>query len=257
MAISSADKALCDLFIGAFYFTMHSCEYVRVLGTRKTKIVALWNINFLKGRHSNPHSDVYLRLADCVSITFELQKKDTKNDVITQHRSLDPLLCPVRIWANIVRHLHNLPRASENTTVNSFLLLNNKIHLFTGKELLNCLCLAATSLVTEVLRFTANRIALHSAWSGAAMAMYLAGVPVSTIMLLRCWSSDAFIRYIQKQVKEFSKGVSGKMIQNDFFLPSLILSTRKPNQNQTYSSPSKPLLASRVAFVFRDLSLHW
>jgi hypothetical protein len=89
------------------------------------------------------------------------------------------------------------------------------------------------------------------------MAMYLAGVPVSTIMLLRCWSSDAFIRYIQKQVKEFSKGVSGKMIQNDFFLPSLILSTRKPNQNQTYSSPSKPLLASRVAFVFRDLSLHW
>jgi hypothetical protein len=78
MAISSADKALCDLFIGAFYFTMHSCEYVRVLGTRKTKIVALWNINFLKGRHSIPHSDVYLHLADVCPSLLSFKKGHQK-----------------------------------------------------------------------------------------------------------------------------------------------------------------------------------
>jgi len=49
------------------------------------------------------------------------------------------------------------------------------------------------------------------------MTMYLAGIPVFTIMLLDCWSSNAFLRYIRKQVKEFSHGVSSKMIQNEKF----------------------------------------
>jgi hypothetical protein len=47
------------------------------------------------------------------------------------------------------------------------------------------------------------------------MAIYLASVPVYTIMLLGRWSSDAFLRYIRHQVKEFSKGVSQKMITNE------------------------------------------
>ena len=44
------------------------------------------------------------------------------------------------------------------------------------------------------------------------MAMYLNGVPVYTIMLLGRWSSDAFLRYIRKQVESFGSGVSSKMI---------------------------------------------
>ena len=55
-------------------------------------------------------------------------------------------------------------------------------------------------------------IGTHSFRSGAAMAMYLAGVPVFTIMLIGRWSSDAFLRYIRRQVHEFSAGVSSKMI---------------------------------------------
>eukprot|EP00978_Attheya_sp_CCMP212_P039694 scaffold208788_cov31-Attheya_sp.AAC.1 len=42
--------------------------------------------------------------------------------------------------------------------------------------------------------------------------MYLAGVPVFTIMLIGWWSSDAFLRYIRHQVQEFSAGVSSKML---------------------------------------------
>jgi hypothetical protein len=49
------------------------------------------------------------------------------------------------------------------------------------------------------------------------MAIYLAGIPVFTIMLLGRWSSDVFLRYIRKQVKEFSRGISSKMIQNEIF----------------------------------------
>mmetsp|Transcript_28009 Transcript_28009/g.50719 ORF Transcript_28009/g.50719 Transcript_28009/m.50719 type:complete len:105 (-) Transcript_28009:359-673(-) len=58
----------------------------------------------------------------------------------------------------------------------------------------------------------------HSIRSGAAMAMHLANVPVYTIMLVGRWSSDAFLRYIRKQVQEFSVGISNRMIAlPDFF----------------------------------------
>jgi hypothetical protein len=49
------------------------------------------------------------------------------------------------------------------------------------------------------------------------MVMYLACVPVFINMLLGRWSSDAFLRYICKQVKEFSNGISSKMTQNEHF----------------------------------------
>jgi hypothetical protein len=54
------------------------------------------------------------------------------------------------------------------------------------------------------------------------MVMYLGGVPVFTIMLLGQWSSEASLRYICKQVQEFSKGVSQRMTTNvNFFtMPS-------------------------------------
>jgi predicted heme/steroid binding protein len=57
--------------------------------------------------------------------------------------------------------------------VNSFLLPNNKLHLFSGTELLKKLCLAAMSIGTDILGFTVDQIGLHSARSGSAMAMYL------------------------------------------------------------------------------------
>jgi hypothetical protein len=49
------------------------------------------------------------------------------------------------------------------------------------------------------------------------MAMYLAGVPTFTIMLIGRWSSDAFLCYIRHQVQEFSAGVSSKMLLTDKF----------------------------------------
>jgi hypothetical protein len=219
MSISDADKALCELFIGAFFFAMRSCEYVKVSGYRKTKLLALRNIRFFKGRRLLDHTDRLLHLADCVSITFELQKKETKNDIITQHKSSDPTLCPVKIWAKIVRRISTYPSSTINTTVNTFSFSDKKIHLFTGTELLKCLRLAASSLRLDTLGFSSNEIGLHSARSGAAMAMYLAGVPIFTIMLLGRWSSEAFLHYIRKQVKEFSRGISDKMIQNKKISP--------------------------------------
>ena len=67
------------------------------------------------------------------------------------------------------------------------------------------------------------------------MEMYLAVILVYTIMLIGRWSSDAFLRYIQKQVEQFSKHVSKKMIQFWVFrtMPDIapcVVSNKDPRQ---------------------------
>jgi hypothetical protein len=49
------------------------------------------------------------------------------------------------------------------------------------------------------------------------MAMYLSGVPAFTIMLIGRWASDAFLKYIRRQVQEFSAGISTRMISTEEF----------------------------------------
>ena len=44
------------------------------------------------------------------------------------------------------------------------------------------------------------------------MAIYLGECPVYKIMMIGQWSSDAFLRYIRKQVEQFSHNVSCRMI---------------------------------------------
>lgn len=61
IALSSFDKALCKLVIGAFFFTMCSCEYIQVTGPRKTKLLTVKNINFYKGKKLLHHKDPSLR----------------------------------------------------------------------------------------------------------------------------------------------------------------------------------------------------
>ena len=57
------------------------------------------------------------------------------------------------------------------------------------------------------------------------MVLYLSCIQVFTIMLIGCWLSDAFLRYIKKQVQEFSKGISKSMTENDdfFSIPEITL----------------------------------
>jgi hypothetical protein len=49
------------------------------------------------------------------------------------------------------------------------------------------------------------------------MEMYLAGVPVYTIILIGRWQSGAFLRYIQKQVEQFLQDIAKKMLTHDCF----------------------------------------
>jgi hypothetical protein len=77
---------------------------------------------------------------------------------------------------------------------------------------ISMLRVACATIGSTRLGFEPEEIGTHSLCSGAAMEMYLAGVPVYTIMLIGRWSSDAFLHYIRRQVEQFSKDVAQKML---------------------------------------------
>ncbi len=96
-------------------------------------------------------------------------------------------------------------------------VLNGSLFSIPSTMILDRIRSAVRSLGKERLGFSEDEVGTHSNRSGGAMGMYLAGTPVYTIMLLGRWSSDAFMRYIRKQVLTMSHGVSSKMITYEEF----------------------------------------
>jgi len=237
--------AIAQLAIGAFFFAMRSCEYLRTNiaeEKRRTKTLRVRNIRFFRKGRLVPHTHRSLALADTVSITFEFQKSDERHETITMHRSGDTVLCPVRAWAAIVRRILSYPGTTADTNVNT-IFVDNKLSTISSATMLEKLRAAARLIGEDVLGFDPEDIGTHSIRSGAAMAMYLADVATFTIMMIGRWSSDAFLRYIRKQVEQFSHNVSSRMIRHeDFFTtpnfePSVSRhDTRTPNDPNNFAT---------------------
>jgi hypothetical protein len=90
-------QAIGQLTTLAIFFAMRSCKYLKVTQAEKqrTKILRLRNLRFFKNGKLVEHDDPHLEFSDCISITFKMQKKDKKNDTITQMASGDVNMCPV------------------------------------------------------------------------------------------------------------------------------------------------------------------
>jgi hypothetical protein len=92
----------------------------------------------------------------------------------------------------------------------------NRIEHITSTQIRNALRDAVKAIREDTLHILVDEIRTYSIHSGAAMAMFLGGCPVFLIMMIGCWSNDAFLRYIRKQVKEFNHDVSQKMLTHMF-----------------------------------------
>ena len=80
------------------------------------------------------------------------------------------------------------------------------------------------------------------------MAMYLANVPTFAIMMIGRWSSDVFLKYIRKQVEQFSHNVPRRMIGNeDFFTTPNFEPTVSRHDTRTRNDP----------FVFATREREW
>jgi hypothetical protein len=90
---------------------MRSCEYLKVPAAekRRTDILKLCNLKFRKNGAIVRHDSPELEYSDNISITFEKQKKDERDDTVTQWSKSHALLNPVRSWAAVVKTDENTP----------------------------------------------------------------------------------------------------------------------------------------------------
>ena len=214
---TETQKAISQLSIVAFFYAMRSCEYLKVpqAEKRRTDVLRLRNVRFFKKGRELDHNNPWLEYAECVSITFEWQKKDERMDTVTQMASGDVLLCPVRQMAAAIRRIRGYPGATDETPI-SAVWRYGRIEHITSKEMVSALRAAVASIGEDILGIKKEDVGTHSIRLGAAMAIYLGECPIYTIMMIGRWSSDAFLRYIRKQVEQFSHNVSRKMLKFQF-----------------------------------------
>jgi hypothetical protein len=104
------------------FFAFRSCKYLDVPQAEhgQTEILRLPNIRFFKDGELVQHSHPELEFADCVSLTFERQKRKEKNDTVTQEASGDSVLCPVQFAARLVRRICSYPNINSNTKISTY-----------------------------------------------------------------------------------------------------------------------------------------
>ncbi len=206
------------LAAAAHFWAMSSCEYLKVPKSeqRQTKQLCLRNIAFIKDGKILNNSSTNLNSADCIAITFEQQKNNRKADTVTQWKTNDVNLCPVKIWMSIVKRIRSYKGTNPNSSV-SLAKHGNKIISITSEMIVNLIRDGIVAIGETKHGINQSEIGSKSIRSGAAMAMYLAGTPVFSIMLVGRWPSTAFLKYIRKQVQEFSHGISSKMIEIQSF----------------------------------------
>ncbi len=161
--------------------------------------------------------------ATTVSITFEFQKKDVRNETVSHQKSFDKInggeMCPVHAAAEIVKRIHsyNIPPDKVKDTPINYIEVDGRGFTIPSSFILLKIRQAVATLGHEKMGFHPEEVGTHSNRSGGAMGMLLAGTPVYKIMLMGRWSSDAFMRYIRKQVLSLSHGIAAKMLTYEQF----------------------------------------
>jgi hypothetical protein len=242
---TKTQKATSQLIITALFFACRSCKYLKVPNPqdKKTKILMLKNIAFYLDNEEIPHSSASaLSSADRVLVTFVTQKNGRKINTITQWRTNHATLCPVIQWAAIVNRINGYKGTTPATPVFAVWTSNKLTHM-TSKMIETALRDGVVAFGETKLRIQKHKVGTHSIQSGSAMAMYLGGVPVFAIMMIGRWSSDAFMKYICKQIKEFTFNVSKKMLTMQHFRYVPNKASNNPNKKEYGGSASLMLLS--------------
>jgi hypothetical protein len=241
-------EAVAQLVVIAFYFAMRSCEYLKVpkANDKRTKPVRVGGIRFYLNGEFIPHSHPHLHNADFVSITFEDQKNGERMETVTQFRTGHNIMCPVVQSAALLKRLGKSKNTTDSTQINNFETEARRIAQVTDVDMRKSLRAAVFDIGEKKLGIKQEEIGTHSLRSGAAMAMHLAEVPVYTIMIMGRWSSDAFLRYIRKQVAQFSQNIAKRMYTTTSFIHVPALESVDPLDPRTRNHPNNAQTGSNL-----------
>lgn len=125
-------------------------------------------------------------------------------------------MCPVQQSACIVNRILDIPGTTPAAAINTY-WSGSRMYTLKSDTAIKRIRQLATTLGRDHLGYEPHEIGLHSICTAAAMAMILSGVPNYMVMLIGRWKSDAFLTNIHKQVTEFTKSISQKMIMTTTF----------------------------------------
>ncbi len=92
-------------------------------------------------------------------------------------------MCPAKQWAAIVKRIGLYWGLSMKSPVSAVLVHGQILHI-TQKKVNNALRDGVKSYGKSILQIRVSEVGTHSLRSGAAMAMYLGGIPVYAIQLI-------------------------------------------------------------------------
>ena len=233
------EEATSWLLIGAAFFAMQSCEYMkttRVEGSKRTKILRMRNIQFMKDGKRVHHNSPELASSDIVIITFEFQKNDKRDVQIHMFRTNDKVLNPVLAWAKTIQRLLSYPGSNDDTTVCTFWEKGGSLNEINAPHVRSRLRAIVDIIGEDELGFGKDDIGLHSIRSGGAMAMFLSGISTIVIQRIGRWSSEAFLEYIREQVEDFTAGVAQRMLEYESFSN---LQNKPPKEEKVWNNNDK------------------
>ena len=236
LGISSAktnrEKARAQLTSSALFIAGRSCEYTEVpQNEQKTRPLRTCDIRFLNGAREIPHTSPEIFHAATVIAGFGPQKSGFYADEVPMDRNNDPMLNPVKLWATVITRIRSYPNFDPQWPVYTY--YNEKTKRFTpikSSEVQKDIKEAVAAIGKDTLGFGPADVGTHSVRSSLAMQLYLQRVPHYTIMLIGRWRSDAFLSYIEKQCREFTKGMSQIMLNLNTFY-------QLPNQTRLLTQP--------------------
>jgi hypothetical protein len=165
-----------------------------------------------------------------VMVTFRDQKNGKKFDKRTMSRTTDPLLCPVKLWLQIVSNVQSLPRTDINSPVCTYFDHKlGKLAEVNADDMLLFLREICRAMGPERVGYLPSQIGNKSIRSGCAMALFINKTSVPMIMMAGRWSSDAFLVYIRPQVLEWSGNLSNRLIAVDHWRNGTFASNQDPN----------------------------
>jgi len=148
---------------------MRSCEYSDVQGEQRTKLLCVRNIRFFDSNNRDISKQYnYIEFASTVSVTFEFQKKEVRNDTISHQRSGDSLamgeMCPVKAMANIIKQIRSYDISDEklgDTPIN-YVEFDGKGFTIPSSLILIKIREAVATLGHEMLGFLPEDVGTHS-----------------------------------------------------------------------------------------------
>jgi hypothetical protein len=213
-------QAAADLINLAFYFLLRVGEYTSNTHThpnttqRQTQTFQVQHCTFWTADRQvipTTSSLEHLQAATSATLTITNQKNGLKGQHI-HHFALPQQYCPVKTLARRVHHVLANGGTPQDLLCTYFPTQATKRYItssFINKTIKQTA--QALGLFRPNAGYTPSDVSSHSLRAGGAMAMYLNGVPETTIMKQGRWRSSTFMHYIHEQLSGHSQGLALKM----------------------------------------------